>query len=334
MPTALVPTLAVSAVSAVTPAAAMQLPRHSALHSYGAPADRLLEIGWVLYIGAGLIFVGTMILLVVALAGPDGLRRRIGRRWIIGGGIVFPVVVLSALLVHTFGLAGGLVRERSEPVAARIQVKGELWWWRVRYLDAQGAPLVETANEIHIPVGQTVEFELVSDEVIHSFWVPSLAGKLDLIPGVTNRLRLRAAQPGIYRGQCAEFCGVQHAKMALLVVAEPPERYTAWLQAQRAPAAALADPVARQGQVLFAQARCGVCHTVRGTSEGGRLAPDLTHVGSRLSLAAGTLPNGKGALAGWILDPQHLKPGSRMPAYRRFTGEELRALAHYLAELR
>lgn len=315
--------------------AAAQDPLYSALQAHGEPADRLLAIAWILYTGAGLIFVGVMALLVVALAGPARLRDRLGRRsWIIGGGLVFPVVVLSALLVHTFGLAGGLVRERAEPAALRIHVTGELWWWRVRYLDAQGATLLETANEIRIPVGQPVEFELVSHDVIHSFWVPSLAGKIDLIPGSTNRLRVRATDAGTYRGQCAEFCGLQHAKMGFLVVAEPPERHAAWLQAQRAPVAEPAGALARQGQALFAQARCGVCHAVRGTAASGTLGPDLTHVGSRLSLAAATLPNGPGALAGWISDPQHVKPGSRMPAYRRFSGEELRALAAYLEGLR
>lgn len=322
-------------LASVAPLAAAQEGVYSALQAHGEPADRLLAIASVLYIGGGLIFAGVMALLVVALAGPPGWRQRLGARgWIIGGGLVFPVVVLSVLLVHTLGLAGAMVRERAEPAALRIQVTGELWWWRVRYLDRDGRAVMETANEIRIPVGETVELELVSHDVIHSFWVPSLAGKVDLIPGTTNRLRLRAAQAGIYRGQCAEFCGLQHAKMGLLVVAEPPERHAAWLQAQSAPAAEPGGMLARQGQALFGQARCGVCHAVRGTPGAGRLGPDLTHVGSRLSLAGATLPNGQGALAGWITDPQHVKPGSRMPAYRRFSGEELRALTAYLEELR
>lgn len=321
-------------LTAAASLAAAQEAVHSALQAHGEPAERVLAIGWVLYIGAALIFVGVMVLLVVALLGPERLRARIDRRWIVGGGLVFPVVVLTALLVHTFGLAGALVRERAAPAALRIHVTGELWWWRVRYLDSSGATLLETANEIRIPVGQTVEFVLDSHDVIHSFWVPSLAGKLDLIPGTTNRLRLRASAPGRYRGACAEFCGLQHAKMAFLVVAEPPERHAAWLQVQQAPAAAAAGADAQLGQALFGQARCGVCHTIRGTPFDGRLGPDLTHVGSRLSLAAATLPNDPRTLAQWISDPQHTKPGSRMPAYRGFTGEELRALAGYLEGLR
>ncbi len=307
----------------------------SALLARGDGAASILEITWVLAIGGGLIFVAVMAACVAALAGPDALRTALSRRgWVVGAGVVFPVIVLTALLVYTFIAAAAMQRAERAPAAARVQVVGELWWWRVRYLDAGGGLLVETANEIHIPAGQPVDVELVSRDVIHSFWVPNLAGKLDMIPGKTNRLRLQAQAPGTYRGQCAEFCGAQHARMALLVVAQPPEAYASWLQARQRPAAEPGLPQLQQGRALFAAARCGACHTVRGTDATGAMGPDLTHVGSRLSLAAAVLPNGQGALAGWIVGTQHIKPGSRMPAYRQFSGEELRALTAYLASLR
>lgn len=324
--------LSIAAADALAQAPA---PHQSALRAHGEGAGHILEITWVLFIGGGLIFVAVLALGVLALAGPAPVRASLARRgWMVGAGVAFPLVVLTALLVYTFGVAAALQRANAQPAATRIQVTGELWWWRVRYLGPDGATLLETANELRIPVGEPVDLELVSNDVVHSFWVPSLAGKLDMLPGSTNRLRLRAGEPGVFRGQCAEYCGQQHAKMALHVVAQPPAEHAAWLEAGRRPAAEPAGTLARQGGALFEQARCGVCHTVRGTPAEGRLGPDLTHVGSRLTLAAGTLPNGPGPLAAWIADPQHLKPGSRMPAYRQFSGEELRALAAYLEGLR
>ena len=328
-----------AALAFVVPAAAApahaQAPRQFALQAQGEGAAHILEITWVLLIGGGLIFVAVMALGLFALFGRREGKAWLARRgWLIGAGIAFPLVVLTALLVYTFSVAAQMQRANAQPAATRIQVTGELWWWRVRYLAPGGAVLLETANELRIPVGEPVDLELVSREVVHSFWVPSLAGKLDMLPGSTNRLRLRATEAGVYRGQCAEYCGTQHAKMALLVMAYPPAEYAAWLEAGRKPAPAPNTPLEQQGRALFEQARCGVCHTVRGTSSEGRVGPDLTHAGTRLTLAAGTLPNGGGPLAAWVSDPQHIKPGSRMPGYRQFTGDELRALSAYLEGLR
>lgn len=307
----------------------------SALQAHGEAAARILDITWVLFTGGAVIFVGVLALCAVAVLGPPPARDWLSRRSVVvGGGIAFPVVALTALLVYTFGVSAQLVRPQAGPAAARIHVSGELWWWRVRYLDAADGTLLETANEIHIPVGQPVDVELASGDVIHSFWLPSLAGKLDMLPGHTNRLRLQADTAGVYRGQCAEFCGAQHARMVLHVVAQEPGAFEQWLRDAQQPAAEPQAALARRGRVLFEQGRCGVCHAIRGTGADGTLGPDLTHVGSRLTLAAGTLPNGAGALAGWIADPQHAKPGARMPAYRRYSGEELRALAAYLEGLR
>ena len=295
----------------------------SALNPQGPAAGLIAEISWVLFAGATLIFVAVLGLTAYALfARRERAARLSAGVLIIGGGIVFPLVVLSALLAYSLLRAGALSAE--EP-RLRIEVVGEQWWWRVHYLDAKGERDFTTANEIRVPVGVPVELQLKSADVIHSFWVPVLAGKLDMIPGKTNRLRLRADREGEFRGQCAEYCGGPHALMALYVVAEAPERFERWSGQQRAPA--------RTSHELFT-ARCAACHTVRGTAAAGVSGPDLTHVGSRLSIGAGILPNNAGALAGWIASSQHLKPGNLMPSFGEFTGEELRTLAAYLDSLK
>lgn len=305
----------------------------SAFDAKGRDAAQILEITWVLFIGGGLIFIAVMALALLALFGPPAMRASIGRHaWIIGGGIAFPVIVLSALLIYTFLAASSMVQAK-EPPAAHIEVTGELWWWRVKYLDEAGKTLLETANEIHIPAGRPVELTLISDNVIHSFWVPNLAGKIDMIPGHVNKLRVQADAPGSFRGQCAEYCGAQHARMALFVVAQTPEGYAAWLAAQSRPAGEPGARVLQHGRQLFLDNRCGLCHTIRGTPANGALGPDLTHVGSRLTIAAGVLPNTQGTIAGWITDSQHIKPGNRMPAFNQFSAEDLRALSAYLESL-
>ncbi|MEJ7929239.1 cytochrome c oxidase subunit II [Ramlibacter sp. AN1015] len=327
-------------MTAATPPASPAAPLHregvqSALEAWSDGAAQLLEITWVLLIGSAAIFVAVMVLVALAVLGPQRIRAALGRHaWVVGGGIVFPTVVLTGLLVYTLSAAGPVSHPRGPSAALRIEVTGELWWWRVRYLDGQGGVLLETANEIHIPAGQPVDLALVSDNVIHSFWVPNLAGKLDMIPGHVNWLRIEAREPGVYRGQCAEYCGAQHAKMAFHVVAQPLADFERWLQQQLRPAAPPQEPVLQLGQRLFLENRCGVCHTVRGTPADGRLGPELTHVGLRDWVAAGILPNNQGTLAGWIANPQEIKAGARMPAYQRFSGDELRALSAWLASLR
>lgn len=304
----------------------------SALAPKGEQAARIADIGMVLFIGGGLIFAAVMFLLGIALFGPAKMRVALGRRaLIVGGGIIFPVVALSALLVYTFMTASGMVRAAEAP-AARIEVIGELWWWRVRYLDPQGKVIVETANDIRIPAGRPVEFLVTSDNVIHSFWVPNLAGKIDTIPGHVNRLRIQADSSGVFRGQCAEYCGVQHAKMALHVIAHTPGDYEAWLAAQVKPAREPGDAFLQEGKRYFMQA-CAQCHTVRGTEAAGKLGPDLTHVGSRHAIAAGILPNNIGALSGWIAGSQHIKPGNRMPSFNDLSAEGLRSIAGYMESL-
>lgn len=318
-------------LAAMTPLAHASI--QSALAPKGEHAARIAEISWVLFIGGAAIFTIVMIFLAFALFGPARLRALLANRTVIvGGGIVFPVVVLTALLFYTFVGASALARNE-EPAAARIEVVGELWWWRVRYLDPDGKVLFETANEIRIPAGRPVDFLLKSDNVIHSFWVPNLAGKVDTIPGHVNRLRVRATAPGIFRGQCAEYCGTQHAKMSFHVLALPPEAFDAWVLAQREPAVEPSDASLQAARQYFMHA-CARCHTIRGTEAAGTPGPDLTHVGSRHSIGAGVLPGEVGALAGWIAGSQHIKPGNKMPMFNELSGEELRALAHYMESLK
>ncbi|GAB3551615.1 c-type cytochrome [Noviherbaspirillum agri] len=305
----------------------------SALTPKGEHAARIGEMTWVLFTGGTAIFVVVMIVLAIALLGPAHLRARLANRTVIvGAGIVFPVVVLTALLVYTFIGASALARNE-EPAAARIEVMGELWWWRVRYLDPDGKVLFETANEIRIPAGQPVDFLLKSNNVIHSFWVPNLAGKIDTIPGHVNRLRVRADAPGVFRGQCAEYCGTQHAKMSFHVLALTPQAFETWMAAQHAPAVEPRDASLQAAKQYFMHA-CARCHTIRGTEAAGTLGPDLTHVGSRHNIGAGVLPGNVGALAGWIAGNQHIKPGNLMPPFNELSGEGLRSLAHYMESLK
>ncbi len=216
-------------------------------------------------------------------------------------------------------------RPPQEP-AFTVEVIGHQWWWEIRYLSDQPARNFTTANEIHIPVGETVAVKLISRDVIHSFWVPALGGKTDLIPGQTNVTWMEADKPGVYRGQCAEYCGLQHAHMALTVVAQEPEAFEAWRAGQLEPASEANTERVQAGLTAFIQ-KCGICHTVRGTRAQGIVGPDLSHLMERRTLAAGTLPNTPGNLAGWIADPQHVKPGNFMPQPQLSAAELLRILA-------
>jgi cytochrome c oxidase subunit 2 len=214
-----------------------------------------------------------------------------------------------------------------------VEVTGNQWWWTVEYDHPDPSLRVTTANELRLPVGRAVAIHLKSNDVIHSFWVPNLHGKIDLIPGRRNTIRLRADHPGIYRGQCAEYCGLQHANMAFTVIAEAPEAFERWIVAQRQPAPEPSTPEQIRGREVVERGPCAMCHTVQGTRAGGRMGPDLTHVATRSTLAAGTVPNTPGYLAGWIADPQHLKPGTRMPS-TGLSSSDLQAVLAYLGTLR
>jgi cytochrome c oxidase subunit II len=260
---------------------------------------------------------------------------RVERRLTVGVSVAvaLTVVTLALLLVATVATGRGLRTLGGEEPAVTVLVTARQWWWDVEYWDPVPSHRVRTANEIHVPVGRTVLVKTRSADVIHSFWVPALHGKQDHIPGHDASLTLKADRPGTFAGQCAEFCGYQHAHMRLLVVAEAPEAFEAWLEAQRHPAAEPADSLAQRGRDVFFAGSCVLCHAIVGTTAGARTGPDLTHLGSRAMLAAGTLPNTPGHLAGWIVDPQSVKPGARMPA-NSLDAEDLQALLAYLGGLR
>lgn len=303
-----------------------------ALDPAGPFAGPLNTLAWVLFAMAAAVLLIVLVALGLALFGPRRWRRRLGgERLIWIGGLAFPVVVLTALLVYGLGLTTRLT-EAPAPGEMRIRVIGEMWWWRVAYLDDRGGEQLHDANEIHIPVGRPVVLELEAADVIHSLWVPRLSGKVDMIPGRRNLMRIQADRPGVFGGQCAEYCGGPHALMGLVVVAHAPEDFARWRARQAAPAAAAA--ASHPGAEVFARAGCGACHTVAGTAFNGLAGPDLSHVGSRRTLGAGILPNNQGTLAGWISDSQSIKPGNRMPAYPVLTGQELRDVSAWLESLK
>jgi cytochrome c oxidase subunit 2 len=301
----------------------------SALAPAGPQADEIAQLSWWMFAGATLITLAILAFTALAVWGRESWRRWLaGHRAIFWGGLVFPSVVVLALLVA--GLPMGIRQAGDGAADLRIRVVGEQWWWRVTYLDASGRETFETANEIRIPVGATVAFELETADVIHSFWVPALGGKLDMIPGQKNVLRLRADAPGLYRGQCAEFCGGPHALMAFYVVAQMPQDFEAW----RAREARVATNDNAPGREVFFAAGCGACHSVRGTPAAGRIGPDLTHIGGRGLIAAGTVPMTRDTLAAWIMDPQAIKPHNRMPRFDAFSGQDIAALAAWLEGLK
>jgi cytochrome c oxidase subunit 2 len=257
-----------------------------------------------------------------------------GRAVMIGGAITF--ALLCVLLVSSVAIGRQLqTLGVDKPGAISIRVTGLQWWWLVQYDHPTPSQRVDTANEIHIPIGEPVHIQLASQDVIHSFWVPNLHGKHDAIPAHTADLWFQADKPGIYRGQCAEFCGYQHAKMALFIVAEPRDRFQQWinLQRQTPPPPPPSDTEATRGRELFVSSDCALCHRVQGTTAGATAGPDLTHIASRVALAAGSLPNEHWVLAQWIRDPQHFKPGVKMPTHN-FSDDDLRAIVAYLETLK
>lgn len=307
----------------------------SILHPAGVQAARVSHLWWVMFwICAAVWGAVAMAALIAIVRGRRGSSTatevQIGRSVGIAGGI--SLVALFGLLFASVATGRALDTLRS-PDALRIQVTASQWWWDIQYDNASPSLRVTAANEIHIPVGRAIRFDLLSTDVIHSLWIPNLQGKIDLVPGRRNELWLRADVAGVYRGQCAEFCGLQHAKMALVVVAEPPDDFERWLAGNRAPAPPPATPEQQRGKDVVERGPCAMCHTIAGTLAGGRTAPDLTHIASRSTLGAGTLPNTRGHLAGWIADPQGIKPGNRMPP-PGLTSDELQAVLVYLESLK
>lgn len=308
------------------------------LQTFGPAADPVTRLNWgLMAISIAVVVIISALVLYAVLrkrpplvtdaqgrlpVGPD----RGGMRWIyIGVGI--SVVVLFASVVWTMLALSAVAAPPGKP-GTTVEVIAHQWWWEVRY---SGTDTAITANEIHIPVGEPVRLKLVGDDVVHSFWVPKLGGKMDMIPGQVNYSWLQADRAGTYRGQCAEFCGAQHAHMALHVVAQDRAEFDAWRQRQANAASPPHSPMLAHGQQLFMD-NCARCHTVRGTGADGKKAPDLTHLMGRGAIAAGTLPNNTGSLSGWVADAPMVKPGTSMPDFN-FSPQDLRAVVAYLETL-
>ncbi len=316
---------------------------------YGTKAYPVVHLLWAL------IIVSLMVIAIVSILTVAGLMRRVRERhaardehlrsneinkvplersgrglsWVYIGSGVSAAVLIGTVIWTFFTLNAVSIRPGDHPV--NIDIIAHQWWWEVRYESSTPSEGFTTANEIHIPTGERVYFRLMSTDVIHSFWVPQLTGKTDVIPGLDNITWLEADRPGVYRGQCGEYCGLQHGHMAFEVVAQSPAEFAAWRAHQLQPAPPPDSPLVAQGQQDF-MVHCAVCHTVRGTTAGGILGPDLTHLMSRLSIAANTLPNTPGYLSGWIADPQHIKPGNLMPAVE-LSGSQLSDIRSYLETL-
>jgi cytochrome c oxidase subunit 2 len=308
----------------------------SVLDPAGPQAARIGHLSWVFLVVCALTYVVVMAFL--ALAVRHGRRRAHADQGGDESGLTRAVTLATAatvailfVLLGASVVTGKAVARHPDPDALRIRVTGHQWWWQVEYQDPAADQRFETANEIHVPVGRAVVFVVSSADVIHSFWVPNLHGKIDLIPTHENTIWMRADREGVFRGQCAEFCGLQHANMALLVIAEAPAAFEAWRRRQVEDARPPGAPEEVHGQAVFTAA-CAVCHAIRGTPAGSRAAPDLTHLASRRTLAAGTLPNTRGHLAAWIVDPQALKPGNAMPQ-NPLPAADLQALLAYLGSL-
>jgi cytochrome c oxidase subunit II len=318
----------------------------SALDPAGPAAHAISRLTWLLVIVCGAIYL--LVLIVFAIAVRQGKRRREAeiargelpmpddraRVRLITAALIASGVVLSVFVGASYATDRVLLSlERQASV--EITLTAHQWWWEIRYDDPTPSRMVLTANEMHLPIGEPVKLTLVSQDVIHSVWLPNLAGKRDVIPGRDNTLWLTASEAGEWRGRCAEFCGYQHAHMELMVVVEPRDAFNRWRDGQAAPAKPPDRPDVRHGQQVFENGPCILCHVIRGTGATGysATAPDLTHLKSRRTIAAGTLPNTKGHLAGWIADPQTHKPGVRMPA-NLLSPQEFQDLLAYLETLR
>jgi cytochrome c oxidase subunit 2 len=309
----------------------------SPLDPHSGQAHDIADLWWWMLGAATIVFLGALTLLVLGWIRRDkpglpllGESERANTGLVLAFGMVVPAIVLVVL----FGISDIYVIRNTEApkpssTAMTIEVTGHQWFWAVRYPGTRAV----TANEIHIPARTRVNVVARSADVIHSFWVPALNRKVDMIPGHPNRLLLYADQPGVYRGQCSEFCGLQHAHMAFQVVAQPRPAFDAWLANMAKPTPPPATPEQRRGEQVFMDSACASCHTMRGTPARGDVGPDLTHLATRSTLAALTIPNQYRDLAGWVRDPQHVKPGNKMPSIK-LSDPDFRALLDYLVSRR
>ena len=338
-------TLAASATSTLALGALGCSGFQSVLDPHGPKAEAISHLNSFLVTTATIVFVLVICALVFALRSSmtrevahderdaeEPERNRSMARWVTVAAAVTAVIMLVFVFVSVS--TGSAIARVGGLRPLRIDVTGHQWWWEVEYPDnAVPQNIVTTANEIHVPVGRPVLIKMTSDDVIHSFWAPNLDGKKDLIPGHETRTWFRADTAGVYRGQCAEFCGYQHAKMAFFIVAEPRVEFEHWLTSQQSQASKPTDSLAQAGERVFLSGTCAMCHSIAGTGAGSKLGPDLTHLASRRTIAAGSLPNNTGNLAGWILDPQSIKPGAKMPP-NQLDPQSLQALLAYLGTLK
>lgn len=311
----------------------------SVLDPHGLQSEQIRSTLFIFLAIAAVVWIGVVVVLVIGMQRAkraadrpldlhQGFEDRAGRvvLWL---GTATTVIVLGLSFVSYAGQRTVFAKDEN-PLT--LKIIGHQWWWEIRYEADSPYKSFGTANEIRIPTGEPVKVELESADVIHSFWVPSLTGKMDLITGQKNELQFTAKNAGVYRGQCAEFCGLQHAHMAFAVIALPPDEFGRWRDHENRSAASPSDALGKQGEALFRARGCALCHNISGTLAGGQLGPDLTHIASRTTIAAGTLPNTPATLGAWISDPQHIKPGNLMPKMS-LQSDELIAIIHYLEQL-
>jgi cytochrome c oxidase subunit II len=319
-------------------------PQH-ALDSAGTQAGKLESLWWIFFWVTAAVYVIVMAVLLAAImrrrraaetSAPElelNQSREQRASTLIKAAVTLTLLTMFTLMLLSFRTGRAITTVAHEAVPLEIQVTGNQWWWDIEYRDPVPSNNIRTANELHLPVGRPVRLTMQSIDVIHSFWLPNMHGKMDLIPGYKTSLVFRPDEIGTFFGQCAEFCGYQHAKMRFVAVVESQEDYERWATAQRAIPASPVDPTASGGQQLFLQSVCTQCHTVAGTTANARVGPDLTHVASRHFIAAGSIRNVHDHLKTWITDPHTIKPGVRMPA-NRYSDEDLNALVTYLEGLK
>jgi cytochrome c oxidase subunit II len=317
----------------------------NSINPAGPNAENISRLWWLMFIVCSIVFLLVLITVLLSLRNrtveaadrvpelepsKESERRR---RNVVISATTITVIVLFVFLIASYSSGRSLRLNDPTRNGLSIELTGHQWWWEVRYQDVDASNIFTTANEIHIPVGVPVTFTLYGGDVIHSFWVPNLAGKKDLIPGKVNTLWLQADKPGVYRGQCAEYCGLQHAQMALWVIAEPQEQFNAWKQSQTQTSITPASDSQKRGQQVFLSSTCVMCHAINGTTAGSNIGPNLTHVGSRNTLAAATMANTRDHLAQWIKDSQQIKPGNKMPQ-NNLSDADLNSLVDYLQSLK
>ncbi len=307
----------------------------------GPAARELTDLGWFVLLLSLAVLVVVWALIALVLTRPRGSLTEHapadaggGQRWLLFGGFLFPALTLASMYVYSLKSMSDFPLSKGMDGPAQIRVIAHQWWWEVHYLYGPVQDHFVTADEVHIPVGTTVDIDLDSADVIHSFWVPALHGKVDTIPGKPNRIRVEASHAGILRGQCAEYCGDEHAKMILLVVAQSQADFQQWLADSRKPAVTPTTSYLIKGQQAFMSAACSLCHTIGGTLAQGTVGPDLTHIGSRRMIASNWLPNNTADMAAWITHARSLKPAVVMPNITAFDGDQLLQVVAYLESLK